>query len=790
MFSPVDLTGFSEIDFLDNADMSFLQGGDGLEDLDFNSFEMPTFAPFAAIEASPTPTAVQSPKPSPPPVATSPPPQPRRTSIVTVQRRSSPRSKEAVLSVTHEDPNGRKRSVDITVDNDYADLLQNLSPGMMKFLNQDMFGPSSAQPMPYSSSVPLPTMPVAQQSKTFTPRPDYDVPYVPLPTPGFQFAGQQDFLRLQPSMPPPAPRYTGHVPPTRRSGRVREQRPTMPPQRQLVSTRATRPIPQRQGIGGRPPLPDDIEPFVNPGQLPQNHGRVPDKRGNKDTTVANDFYYSVSALGEMYLRQADKTVAYSGVEFEPNLRFEGLEFLEYLLCAATRPNRHPILRIQIQPAQYNHRYKRAGESFKCRFSACPVKKGTILKGQARVCISEFNDEHGDWLNPFHNAGYVHLDCLEKQVNFIELYHSQVVAIIPETRALNHEPPATLNVRTNNPMALNDIERTVVHEWFEEMNARWEEFQYRHPDPALRPAFVLEQKDSLTYRLTKAHGDNKILKRVQERRKRQAGGRITAHLDDFVGDLGKQVALHKKMKKQPPKKKAGERRESVVSSASRQRRITPPVHSATPLWHEAQAPLPAAGFLAQGNDVYDPLLQASYDTVGASYPPLTALLQYDGQPSATAAEPEPNLTQPAEPIMSFDEPPFPDTVTLELPSFPAPVYVPGRPRHAQRRPSPIKVVLSPSRRRSPRSSAAAAAAPAADTVLHVTVESAGVNGGRRRSSARLAARSSASSSNSSGKLGAVVRWLGEEAVMAAAEAGQGDMDSLFGDFDESRIEEIE
>lgn len=311
------------------------------------------------------------------------------------------------------------------------------------------------------------------------------------------------------------------------------------------------------------------------------------------------------------------------------------------------------------------------------------------------------------------------------------------------------------------MALNDVERTVVAEWFEELSGRWELFQARYPDPVLRPSFDIVQEDSLTYRLTKAHGDNKILQRVQERRKLQAGGKVTAHLDEFVGDLRKQVALHNKMKKQPPKTKAVERRVSIVSSASKRRRISPP--PAMPTWPEAQVPM-AIDFPEQG-DVYVPQSQASYDMVGASYP---TLLEYNA-PSSFPADAPTSFSPP----MPFDDPqPYeaPVTHALEPVTFPAPIYLRGTPRHAQRRPSPITVTLSPSRRRPSGPSAAV---------------NAGVGAGRRRSSARLAARRA--SRISSAGLEQVVSWL--EDVVEGGEGGEEEMDSLFGDF-EWRVEEIE
>ncbi|CAN8097608.1 unnamed protein product [Discula destructiva] len=599
-------------------DLSEFAYGAELEDMDFSAFQMPDFASSSrVIEAQPTPTAVRSPRPQPLPA--SPQAQPRRPSPVIVRRRSNATSNETALSLTLECQSGKKNSWNMVVDNSTnAELFNNMFPATQAPFGQMLPPPSQLQALPLPSAT-LPRMRLPPRTS-----------HVPSYVPAAVELGQRPVLPLQHPTLPTISRYGGHVPAMIQRAHNNAKRPANLNQRHHAPTR-----PQHQAVGGRPPLPDGLALFVSPN-YPVDHGRVPDKRGNKDTTLANDFYYSISALLDLELPQCGINVAYNGIEFEPKLRFTGLEFLEYLHCALQRPNRHPILRVQIQPAQYNHRYKRAGDSFKCRFASCPVKKGTILKGQARVCISEFEDDHGDWLNPFHNAGYVHLDCLEKQVNFVELYHSQTVTIIPETRSLQHEPPATINMRTNNPMALNDVERNVVHVWFQEMTDRWDEYLSLHPDPALRPAFDLAAEDTLTYRLTTAHiVDNKTLQRVQQKRKREAeaDGRTTAHLNEFVGDVGKQVALQNKMKTQQQQQQAVvyvERRESLPQpAASKRRRINSPSHAATV---EEQMPEPLTIGVPPQGDVY--ALQQPKEASHLASAPDSAL-ERDGRPSISA-----------------------------------------------------------------------------------------------------------------------------------------------------------
>lgn len=555
MSLPIDQTGSAEFD-----DFSWLQFEvPGLDEYDFSTLAMPSMTPWEEplpideVLSTQTQTAVQSPRlRTPQRSPTSQPP--RRASVATAPRRSSSQSKETNLTVTLEAPNGKKRSWNIKFDNAF----------------QAWFNKS-----PVENVWPSMQAPVSMIQPTYTPQPELSLDQqflsmssYPLTTDfDYSVADRDQSMAQVPSFPSTQPVPKLSQPPVSfagRAGRVPASTRSSPRRAvsmgnqqnasQRVQPAMSRTSQQKSDRGG-PSLPADLVPFLNPHHTPSNDGRVPDKRGNKDTTTANDFYYSIGKLEDLFLPTCEKTVSYNGVEFDPDLSFTGEEFLEYLHCASQRPNRQPILRIQIQPAQYNHRYMRAGQSFKCRFRDCPDKRGTILKGQARVCISEFDDEHGYWLNPFHNAGYVHLFCLEKQTNFIELCDDfPGLTVVPETRSLAHEPPAMTNMRVNNPMALNDVERAVVADWMNEIGLRWNSFKLLHPDRTLRPKFELAEEDTLRYRLTKAHMDNRQLRSVQNKRKRDAGERVTAHLNEHVGDVSKQVALQKKMKKQPPPSK--------------------------------------------------------------------------------------------------------------------------------------------------------------------------------------------------------------------------------------------
>ncbi|KAI1175858.1 hypothetical protein F4777DRAFT_578642 [Nemania sp. FL0916] len=74
-------------------------------------------------------------------------------------------------------------------------------------------------------------------------------------------------------------------------------------------------------------------------------------------------------------------------------------------------------------AMANSRYPRGGESTKCRFADCQYHStNTIQLGDPWVILDERQNANGEAINPFHNAGYVHLYCLEHHFDIVELWH--------------------------------------------------------------------------------------------------------------------------------------------------------------------------------------------------------------------------------------------------------------------------------------------------------------------------------------------------------------------------------
>ena len=92
------------------------------------------------------------------------------------------------------------------------------------------------------------------------------------------------------------------------------------------------------------------------------------------------------------------------------------------------------IRIQRLPVDSARRYPTSTSS-RCRFAGCFAAGNRILPGNFRVCFDE-QSWQGNKYDPFLNAGYVHLFCLERFMNFPQIV--QDLNVIPERRELLQE----------------------------------------------------------------------------------------------------------------------------------------------------------------------------------------------------------------------------------------------------------------------------------------------------------------------------------------------------------------
>jgi hypothetical protein len=206
-------------------------------------------------------------------------------------------------------------------------------------------------------------------------------------------------------------------------------------------------------------------------------------------------------------------------------------------------NYHPYLRrhngltlwIQCVPADSAKRYPTKNSS-RCRFANCPVGNKTIRKGEFRVTIDEW-EWHREKArkDPFHNAGYVHLYCLEKFSDFNKLCAMGIVK--PDTRGFAE---ATNKMSINRDhIEMEDICKehiasapqiygldmngvNVVENWFEK---------------------------SLTKKLTKYHLKNQPEQRQSVRNER-GGNNISTHLNN-LDVMVFQMGRHEKKKGKQP-----------------------------------------------------------------------------------------------------------------------------------------------------------------------------------------------------------------------------------------------
>ncbi|KAF8863848.1 hypothetical protein BDZ45DRAFT_644200 [Acephala macrosclerotiorum] len=192
--------------------------------------------------------------------------------------------------------------------------------------------------------------------------------------------------------------------------------------------------------------------------------------------------------------------------------------------------------IQTVPADSDKRYPNKNSN-RCRFSKCSDPHRTIRKGDFRVCFDEQSASLGKSHDPFHNAGYIHLFCLEKYLDFPQLCKDYNVQ--PDTRVL----PEGKNKMaiTRDHLSMEGIVRTFIEEskpWgaFGEKGVRPEDY-YAH---------------TLNYALTSEHLD-KQPGHLQAIREKRGGVSIDVHMNDL--DEYVELKMRRKEEKADEKKKA-------------------------------------------------------------------------------------------------------------------------------------------------------------------------------------------------------------------------------------------
>ncbi|APA10164.1 hypothetical protein SS1G_07414 [Sclerotinia sclerotiorum 1980 UF-70] len=172
--------------------------------------------------------------------------------------------------------------------------------------------------------------------------------------------------------------------------------------------------------------------------------------------------------------------------------------------------------IQSVPSDSAARYAHPN-SDKCRFEDCPARKGTILKGQYRVA---FDEQSSDPLitDPFHNAGHVHLYCLEKFLDF--RYICANFNVRPDDRVL---------AEGRNKMAItrDHVEmKRVVRNFI-----RSAEKEYANPN-YVNLANDYSYENTLCYKLTVKHLELEPANRQSVRDKRPNSNSLDKHMNNL------------------------------------------------------------------------------------------------------------------------------------------------------------------------------------------------------------------------------------------------------------------
>ena len=187
--------------------------------------------------------------------------------------------------------------------------------------------------------------------------------------------------------------------------------------------------------------------------------------------------------------------------------------------SADGPTPSLILWIQRNPADSARRYPYPSSN-RCRFDKCFATHNCINQGQYRVALDEQGWKEANH-DPQHNAGYVHLYCLEKFFDFPKLCRELDVRV--EDRRLPHEPTST------NRMMMSTSHEVKVTAEFIQM------CKYNNGVPEGYPHHNLKDRPyegTLTHRLAlaKVEAQPYHLKLRQDRR--TGGSTVPGHLGNL------------------------------------------------------------------------------------------------------------------------------------------------------------------------------------------------------------------------------------------------------------------
>lgn len=236
-------------------------------------------------------------------------------------------------------------------------------------------------------------------------------------------------------------------------------------------------------------------------------------------------------------------------ELTPECLFTAAEVRHYLWRHPLHEESHSprssalTLRIHRNPPASQDRYPANHGSHRCRFHECPADNNTIDKGQFIVMFDELSEIHPNH-DPYLTAGYVHLYCLERFLDFPKI--CATLNVQTEKRRFDKE--------TKNLMRLDPKQ---VEEEADGFIETCREARSRRPDgyPGYKERSDVTGKPyegTLTHRMHLAKLTNRsssINKQEAAREKAagQKGGSLGSHLGDLVlaTTLRQSTRKHKK-----------------------------------------------------------------------------------------------------------------------------------------------------------------------------------------------------------------------------------------------------
>jgi hypothetical protein len=226
------------------------------------------------------------------------------------------------------------------------------------------------------------------------------------------------------------------------------------------------------------------------------------------------------------------------------------KFREFILEYPTNKATGAKLKLWIQrgPTDCARRYKSATWA-KCRFEECPAQRyqtGTILHGHYRVSFDEKWHRDRENVDPFLTAGYVHLYCMERFLDFPEICRKADVEV--DTRQLTNEPrgkwAATLANQPECAIAQKFVS-AASHRYDLYKLSEFANYPKHDTDKIIRNSETTYHKDTLTYHM---HTRKETSRPPAQQAQFQKRGLSDTHISRHLGDLEKLFKANNNRKK--------------------------------------------------------------------------------------------------------------------------------------------------------------------------------------------------------------------------------------------------